>query len=393
MTKFIQMTPNAYSENFGAETDTLVISAVDDGNHYVGGSSTASNYMYGGNGTDWLFGGAAADYITGGGGDDTLKGGGGDDTLGGGTGDDYLIGGSGADKLYGGEGNDTAGYGLSTSGVTVDLSGLLAGAGDAFGDTFYSIENLGGSNYNDRLYGDAGSNQLVGGAGDDYLEGGGGADTFFGGYRGISISDKAGNDTVGYTRSTSGVTVSLEYNTASGGDATGDQFFNISNITGSSFNDVIAGDGNDNVLQGGAGSDQLKGGGGSDTLVGGLGQDFMSGEAGSDIFKFEESRVGLTNRFRFDTGNTADTRDIIYDFTQGADLIDLSNYDANKLLLGNQDFTWIGQSEFTGVAGQLQYHYEGANTIVCGDVNGDRVSDFQIQLATITPLNASDFRL
>ena len=49
-------------------------------------------------------------------------------------------------------------------------------------------------------------------------------------------------------------------------------------------------------------------------------------------------------------------------------------------MAGNNAFAFISTSAFTGVQGQPHYRYEGSNTIVEGDVNGDRAADFQIQL-------------
>jgi hypothetical protein len=48
------------------------------------------------------------------------------------------------------------------------------------------------------------------------------------------------------------VNVSLATGAAHGGDAEGDTFINIENLTGSAFSDVLEGDGGNNVLNGGA---------------------------------------------------------------------------------------------------------------------------------------------
>ena len=61
----------------------------------------------GGGGNDKLNGGAGNDVLKGGGGDDTLNGGEGNDILLGGTGDDRLAGGTGDNTIDGGEGDDT----------------------------------------------------------------------------------------------------------------------------------------------------------------------------------------------------------------------------------------------------------------------------------------------
>ena len=78
-----------------------------------------------------------------------------------------FTGGAGNDTLNGGNGSDTASYSNSTAGVTVDLT--LGTAADGFGttDTLISIENVVGSNFADRITGDANNNRLTGGTGQD----------------------------------------------------------------------------------------------------------------------------------------------------------------------------------------------------------------------------------
>lgn len=205
---------------------------------------------------------------------DTLIGDANNNTLKGGAGNDILEGLAGADKLIGGLGNDTASYEHANAAVTADLSGLFFAAhlqqGDAQGDTFDSIENLSGSQFNDILIGDAGNNIIYGGDGDDVLEGLGGADTFIGGN---------GNDTVTYIHSSSFVRASLTNNLSffdAAGDAVGDTFEGIENITGSSFSDVLFGNSGANIINGGDGSDFLQGLGGGDTYIGGAGIDTVS---------------------------------------------------------------------------------------------------------------------
>jgi hypothetical protein len=114
-------------------------------------------------------------------GNDSVYGEAGNDTLHGGDGDDYLFGGLGADALYGDLGSDYARYDSATTGVTVDLSGVIAGTSEALGDTFFAVEHIVGSGFSDRIYGDAGSNTLQGRVGDDYIDGRGGVDTLMGG--------------------------------------------------------------------------------------------------------------------------------------------------------------------------------------------------------------------
>ncbi|WP_312931061.1 retention module-containing protein [Pseudomonas sp.] len=82
-----------------------------------------------------------------------------------------LDGGSGDAPLISGQGHETASYANASHGVVADLQ--HSGA-----DALHGIENLIGSDHDDRLFGNAHDNLLVGGLGDDQLTGGGGDDTF-----------------------------------------------------------------------------------------------------------------------------------------------------------------------------------------------------------------------
>jgi len=184
-------------------------------------------------------------------------------------GNDTLIGGAGADTLIGGIGLDTADYAASTAAVIIDLtdSGGQTG-GHAEGDILVDIENVTGSNFNDRLVGDDEANKLIGNAGNDTLIGGLGGDTLDGG---------AGTgDLAVYTGSDTGVTVDLNLAgpQVSTGHASGDVLSGIEHLIGSTKDDSLTGDKNSNSLTGDAGDDTLVGGdGGTDTLRGGAGDD------------------------------------------------------------------------------------------------------------------------
>ena len=116
-----------------------------------------------------------------------------------------------------------------------------------------------------------------------------------------------------------------------------------------------------------------------------------------------------TDRFVFrsiiDTGVKAPARDVITDFTDhgstvaplstGADLIDLSAIDANTGVAGNQAFTFnpaVGAA-FSGSAGSLVWKQFSGSAVVFGDVDGDGIADFAIQLNGQHMLSASDFVL
>ncbi|MBB3134049.1 serralysin [Rhizobium pisi] len=233
-----------------------------------------------------------------------------------------------------------------------------------------------------------GNETFKGLAGNDVLKGGAGADVLDGGY---------GNDTASYEGSSSGVNVNLATGAASGGHATGDKIVSIENLTGSSYDDVLTGGNNGgNVLNGGAGADKLDGGAGADklnggdgadVLIGGSGKDIMTGGLSSDTFVFKAATESASGS----------NRDIITDFQHGVDKIDLSAMDANGSALGNGAFHFLAQenASFDHKAGALTWHYEDKAdaTVIQGDLNGDGVRDFQVQLHGHVQLGAGDLIL
>jgi len=176
----------------GAETDTVVYSRasvgvnvdLDTGNGQGTGIGDGVDTLVsienvtGSNHDDTIAGSGVANVLVGGIGDDSLHGGGGRDSLFGGADDDMLDGGGDGDKLYGDEGTDTLVYLFSPNGVVIDLANGTASGGDAQGDSFRSIENVWGSQYDDTLRGDSGDNVLFGAKGQDVLAGGKGSDRF-----------------------------------------------------------------------------------------------------------------------------------------------------------------------------------------------------------------------
>jgi len=226
--------------------DDMILAGIDD------------DVVSGGMGDDLIYGGAGIDQLSGDEGNDTLYGEDGDDVITGGDGDDLLSGGAGGDALDGGAGIDTASYVGAVADITVALDGSLGIGGDGAGDTLVGIENIIAGDGNDTLTGNTGDNILEGGLGDDLLIGGA-ADT------GDELIGGDGVDTVSYAGSVDGVIASLVTNLGSGGDAEGDTFSGIENLTGSDEVDTLIGDANDNILTGGGGGDDLQGGAGNDT--------------------------------------------------------------------------------------------------------------------------------
>lgn len=84
---------------------------------------------------------------------------------------------------------------------------------------------------------------------------------------------ETGKDTVAYITNNTGVTVNLADATQNKGEAAGDTYFSIENVTGTAQDDVLTGNALKNVLRGEGGNDILDGGTRTDTLYGGEGAD------------------------------------------------------------------------------------------------------------------------
>src|SRR3954451_759434 len=123
---------------------------------------------------------------------------------------------------------------------------------------------------------------LIGIIDQDVLNGLEGDDTLIGGQGADHLDGGIGTDTATYIASAQSVSINLLFNTAAGGDAQGDTYAGVENISGSNFADSILGDGVDNVLSGNAGNDALRGLAGNDTLIGGEGADLLEGDNGID---------------------------------------------------------------------------------------------------------------
>ncbi|MDQ7251526.1 calcium-binding protein [Dongia sedimenti] len=223
-----------------------------------------------------------------------------------------------------------------------------------------------GENGNDTLNGLGGNDYLSGGSGNDTLNGGSGNDILLGGAGADKMDGGSGNhDLVSYSGAATGVGVHLDTGTGNGGDANGDTYQNVEDITGSAYNDYLEGDsaiggnvihggagndsihgnggydtlygddGNDSItafgvwntsgstIYGGAGNDRMTGGEGSDHIYGGSGNDTLNGregvntlqgDAGSDTFEFQKN---------LDTAGPAQNFNTIVDFNKNEDVLSL----------------------------------------------------------------------
>ncbi|SFG07888.1 Hemolysin-type calcium-binding repeat-containing protein [Novosphingobium sp. CF614] len=278
-------------ERVGEGTDTVGVRDLEsyklgfNVENLVNLSNLAVFRGFGNNGANTLTGSYNTDYLSGRGGSDVLEGG---------MGDDFLGGGLGADQLIGGLGFDMASYGAADAAVSVNLATGRGTAGEAIGDSFSSIEGLIGSDFGDVLSGDDFNNRLEGGRGNDTLFGDGGDDWLNGGAGADVLRGGAGADGVSYAGSRRAVTVDLQAQTATGGDATGDTLSSFVNAEGSSHSDTLLGSNGANLLIGGRGNDTLDGRGGNDTLIGGVGADTLIGGTGTDLASYSTSGEGVT---------------------------------------------------------------------------------------------------
>jgi Ca2+-binding RTX toxin-like protein len=175
--------------------------------------------------------------------------------------------------------------------------------------------------------------ELSGADGDDDLHGNDRPQHFHGG---------AGSNTANYGGSARSISLNLATG-GTGGDAAGDTYDNIQNVTGGSGANYITGDRGANVLKGGGDRDYLEGGEGTDTLYGdegndnlfagdgndkvfgGSGDDFISGDAGSDQIDGGSGNdvymINVDNSDNFKVYRNADNSLSVLSVTDGIDTI------------------------------------------------------------------------
>ncbi len=343
----------------GAGDDTLNASANADGQVLMG--EDGDDVIIGGSGEDSIDGGAGADRILGQGGIDRGSGGAGNDTMLGGDGADSLWGGDDSDRMLGGDGDDLLdGEGgndtlIGGSGEDTLLGGagedLLNGVGGAlflYGGEGNDTIHGGAGPHDQVLRGDAGDDVLLAGGGQDSLQGGDGQDRMLAGSGDDSAFGDAGRDTI------------------LGGDG-------ADTLDGGADADRLLGDSGDDSLSGGAGDDRILGGAGDDVIFGGLGADLLTGGSGADSFVYYLD---------------GDTGDVIADFEQGVDRLNVSNIQA----LDPVDF--LGTGAFTGTTGEVRFTILGDTTLVELDgLDPDAEADASFTLLGAYTLTAQDFIL
>jgi Ca2+-binding RTX toxin-like protein len=232
-----------------------------------------------------------------------------------------------------------------------------------------------GTSGSDEIYGYGGDDWLYGEGGNDYLIGGAGANHLYGG---------TGIDTVVYSDAEN-VWVDLTYHHAHRGSVLtmdDDSLYDIENVIGSSFNDVLWGDGQNNTLIGGGGDDIFAGLGGADILIGGDGMDDSAEYGDSDVGVYVNLAAGIDALgFEFGSGYGGSAEgDVLYDIETlyGSDHGDyLVGNSVNNTIDGGTGDDWLaggggddnlygsfGHDSFEGGAGaDVMAGHEGNDTV------------------------------
>ncbi|MDQ0323703.1 Ca2+-binding RTX toxin-like protein [Pararhizobium capsulatum DSM 1112] len=280
-----------------------------EGNDYPEFASVVDN--------DRLFGFGGNDRLFGYRGNDTLTGGLGTDILDGGLGNDVYVLEDGSDTVIDAGGIDSA---TSTISRSLAVGGLVAVENLTLVNVATALSGT-GNNLNNVLTGNTFNNALSGGNGNDTLVGGRGADALNGG---------SGTDRASYSTATAGVVANLTSPSINTGDAKGDTYVSVENLSGSNFTDTLYGSAGANAISGGNGNDILIGYGGNDTLTGG---------AGADRFDFRSTLSATTNVDR------------ISDFNVAADTMRLENAIFTALAAVGTLTSGAFASNSTGLAG------------------------------------------
>jgi Ca2+-binding RTX toxin-like protein len=337
---------------------------------------------------DVLIGDDGINYIDGNGGNDIIFGLDGIDVLHGGAGDDHIWGGAARDYIYGDDGFDYVRYDYATSAVDVRLDephfiGTGGGwAGEALDDSFWGIEGVVGSLYDDHLAGSSEANVLIGLDGNDQLIGKGGDDQLFGGRGADLIDGGTGFDYARYDDATSAVVVDLSTGWGTAGDALNDHLVDIEGLVGSNYGDTLIGNAADNVLfgfdgddnlQGGGGNDLLLGGNGNDILNGGAGGDYLQGDLGFDLASYAGALSSVSVNLAAGTGAVGEAfGDILVGIEGviGSNFADTLTGDANANMLRGAE----GADSLTGGLGDDQFVFERNDLLA----ERDTINDFGV---------------
>jgi Ca2+-binding RTX toxin-like protein len=151
-----------------------------------------------------------------------------------------------------------------------------------------SGETLAGTSNGESFDAKGGNDTINADWGDDLLIGGAGADT---------LNGDLGTDTASYETATAGLTADLTTPANNTGDAAGDTYALIENLTGSNYADTLKGNSSANKITGGTGNDTLTGAGGADVFYFRTGfgadtiTDFGAGSGTDDVIQLDDDIV------------------------------------------------------------------------------------------------------
>jgi Ca2+-binding RTX toxin-like protein len=178
------------------------------------------------------------------------------------------------------------------------------------------------------------------------------------------------------------VTIDLLTNAASGGDAAGDTFSGVRDVSGSIHNDSLIGNSGFNRLEGGGGDDTIFGGDGDDTIILYATQQLTPGAALSNSSYVD---AGAGN----DTINqgTEDTGSLIYG-GDGNDTVRLWNGVAYGGA-GNDAFVAPGQATMFGESGSDTFTFQGTGNVAYGGEDGDFYNGSQLGISFVSDAGAT----
>lgn len=181
----------------------------------------------------------------------------------------------------------------------------------------------------DTLFASAAEDWILGGGGDDIFHSAAGNDTFIGG---------EGIDLASFLTSDSGMTIDLQNEYSAVGGVFKDSIFEIENVTGTNYADVIRGTAESNTITGGQGNDNLSSRGGKDTFIHAIGD-------GSDILN------GFTNDLS-DVIMQFDDPDDVYLNVYSQDLFVTNGATGEQLTLKGQYYDTVSGFEFATLNGE-----------------------------------------